>query len=91
MAFFPQQFAELGQLFPGRTLQTVLFRFVMHADPDAGVVQHCRNDRRFYYVNVRHAHKFRHQERSRAHDRGHQLPAGGSRRFYRARKSRTVT
>ena len=62
----------------------------MNADPDAGVIQHRRNHSRLDYINVRNANKFRHQESRRAHNRGHQLTAGGSRRFNRAGESGTV-
>ena len=90
MAFFPEEFTEFRQFFPGRTLQAVLFRFKVNPDPDAGVIQHRRNDRRFYYVNVGNPYEFRHQEGCRPHNRRHQLAAGGGCRFYRAGESRTV-
>ena len=63
----------------------------MNADPDAGVIQHRRNHGRLDYINIRNAYEFRHQESRRAHNGGHQLAAGGSRRFYRAGESGTVT
>ena len=90
MTFFPQQFAKLRQFFPRRTFQAILFGFKVNADPDTGVIQHRRNDGCLNYINIRNAYKFRHQESCRAHNRRHQLAAGGSRCFYRAGKSGTV-
>ena len=90
MAFFPEQLSKLGQLFTGGALQAVLFRFKVNPDPDAGVIQHCRSDRRFYNINVGNPYEFRHQEGRRPHNGRHQLAAGGGRRFYRAGESRTV-
>ena len=91
MAFFPEEFTEFRQLFPGRTLQAVLFRLKVNPDPDAGVIQHCRNNRRFYNINIGNTYEFRHQEGRRPHNGRHQLAAGGGRRFYRAGESRTVS
>ena len=63
----------------------------MHAEEDTEEVQECGQDRTHDDISIGNADHFRHQERRSAHDRGHDLTAGGRRSLDRAGKLRGIT
>ena len=90
VAFFHEEFFEGRQFFTRSAFQIVFFSFIVNAKPYANVVQECRNNCCFYYVEVRNTYEFSHQECCCTHYRRHQLTTGGSCCFYCTCKFRTV-
>ena len=70
--------AQLGQLVPGDALEAQLLGLQMHSDVDAGEIQHGRQDGPHGDGAVRLAGELGHEEGGSAHDRRHDLAAGGS-------------
>ena len=82
---------HLGQLLSRNALQVILLGLQMDGNEDAGKIEHSRNDRADDDVAVRCAHDISHQERRGAHDRRHDLSAGGSGCLNGARELAAVT
>ena len=79
-----KELAPLGQLFARQTLEAELLGLEVHAEEDAEEVQERGQDRADDDLGILKAGHFRHDERRSAHDRGHDLTAGGGSRLDRA-------
>ena len=86
-----EQELPLGELFAGQALEAELLGLEVHAEEDAEEVQECGQDRTHDDLCIGNADHFRHQERRSAHDRGHDLTAGGRCSLDRAGKLRGIT
>ena len=86
-----EQDLPLGELFAGQALEAELLGLEVHAEEDAEEVQECGQDCTHDDISIGNADHFRHQERRSAHDRGHDLAAGGGCSLDRAGKLRGIT
>ena len=77
MAPFLKNHPCLRQLLPWHALQVCTLGLQMHPQPQAGKVQHGRNNCRLHDFDIRHAYKLCHEKCRCTHNRRHQLAASG--------------
>ena len=88
---FLQQFPDPRQLFPAQAFQSQPFRLQVNGQEHAQEIQARGQDRPNDDIGIRHAQIIRHQKCRGAHDRRHDLPARGGRRFHGAGKVLVVS
>ena len=81
---FLHQVLQAGQLAFAQALEAQALRLQVHRQEHAQEVQAGRQDGPDDDVRIGHAQVVRHEEGRRAHDGGHDLPAGGGRGLHRA-------
>jgi hypothetical protein len=82
--------ADGGELGGGQALHPLLHRSDMDEEVDRAEIEEGREDRDEHDVDVRDARELGHQERARAHEGRHDLPARGGRGLDPARLRRAV-
>ena len=85
-----ENLALVGKVFLREPPEAVLHRFEADHEEYRRVVEQRWDERRDDYVGEGQAEEGGHEERARAHDRRHYLPAGAGDRFDRAREVRRV-